>query len=203
MVATAVLLTSTYRNVADVAGAGGGLLGIIPLVLLYVLFLRGIRYAIRLASPTRLVESIAKSILSAFQQNGTIRSENARVEVSGDSKGLAIDCTLRGGTLREKQLFAEAMRELLSPMSNLRYVVLKRVLRMPQYSFSMACPSLLGNNKQNAELFQNALKRQLGDVSVVYVRSEAGHAIYRKCAKRSFVNYEINACGAIVRKEVY
>lgn len=203
MVATTVLLTSTYRNVVDAAGVGSGLLSIIASVLLYVLFLRGIRYAIRLASPTRLVESIAKSILSAFQQNGTIRSENARVEVSGASNGLAIDCTLRGGTLREKQLFAEAMRELLSPMSNPRYVVLKRVLRMPQYSFSMACPSLLGNNKQNAELFQKELRRQLGDVSVVYVRNEAGHAIYRKCVKRSFVNYEINACGAIVRKEVY
>lgn len=46
MVPTGVLQTSTCRNVVDVAGAGGGLLGIIPLVLLYVLFLRGIRYAI-------------------------------------------------------------------------------------------------------------------------------------------------------------
>lgn len=104
-------MKSTYRNVADVVGAGGGLLEIIPLVLLYVPFLRRIRYAIWLASSTRLVESIAKSILAAFQRNGTIRSENACVEVSGDSKGLAIDCTLRSGTLREKQLFAETMRE--------------------------------------------------------------------------------------------
>lgn len=97
MVPTGVLQTSTYRNVVDAAGVGGGLLSILAPVLLYVLFLWGIRYAIRLASPTRLVESIAKSILAAFQRNGTIRSENARVEVSGTADGLRITCTLRGG----------------------------------------------------------------------------------------------------------
>ncbi len=150
-----------------------------------------------------MIEAIAKAILSAFQQTGTIRSENSRVEVSGDSDGVHIYSTLRGGTLREKQVFADAMRELLSPMNNPRYVVLKRTLRMPQYYYSMACPSLLGNNKQNAELFQKELVRQLGSISVVYTRNEAGHSIYKKCVKRSFVNFEVNSVGSVVRKELY
>ncbi len=85
MVAAGVLQTSTYRNVVDAVGAGGGLLSILVPVLLYALFLRG------------------------------------------------------GDSLRD----------------------------------SASLPD------------------------------EAGYAIYRKCVKRSFVNYEINACGAIVRKEVY
>ena len=95
------------------------------------------------------------------------------------------------------------MRELLSPMNNPRYVILKRAYRIPQYYYSMACPSLLGNNKQNTELFQKELARQLGDMSVIYTRTEAGHSIYKKCVKRSFVNFEVNAVGSVVRKEVY
>lgn len=41
MVAAGVLQTSTYRNVVDAVGAGGGLLSILVPVLLYALFLRG------------------------------------------------------------------------------------------------------------------------------------------------------------------
>ncbi|MBR0198932.1 MAG: DEAD/DEAH box helicase family protein [Oscillospiraceae bacterium] len=203
MTAATVLQISAYKSILSIGGTGGGLLSILVLVLVYVLLLRGIHYAIRLLSPTRMVEAIAKAILSAFQQNGTIRSENSRVEVGGDSDGLHIYSTLKGGTLREKQLFADAMRELLSPMNNPRYVILKRAYRIPQYYYSMACPSLLGNNKQNAELFQKELARQLGDMSVIYTRNEAGHSIYKKCVKRSFVNFEVNSVGSVVRKEVY
>lgn len=147
-------------------------------------------------------ESVAKWF-ECFMAPSLIRSENARVEVSGTADGLRIVCTLRGGTLREKQLFAEAMKELLSPVNNPRYVVVRRVLRVPQYSLSMACPSLLGNNKQNAELFQRELARQLGDMLVVYTRNEAGYAVNKKCVKRSFVNFEANTARSIVRKEVY
>ena len=77
------------------------------------------------------------------------------------------------------------MRELLASMNNPRYVVVRRVLRVPQYSLSMACPSLPGNNKQNAERFQKELARQLGDMLVVYTRNDVGHAVYKKCVKRS------------------
>lgn len=81
--------------------------------------------------------------------------------------------------------------------------MLKRVFHIPQYYYSLACPSLLGGNRQNAELFQKELARQMGSVSVIYTRNETGHVIYRKCVKQSFVNFEVNASGSIVRKEVY
>lgn len=203
MIAASVLQISIYRRVLQIAGTNGGLLSILLLAVAYMLLLRGIRFTIRLISPKRMVEAIAKGILSAFQQNGTIRSVNCRVEISGDPDGLHIYSILRGGTIREKQVFADAMREMLSPMNSPRYVVLKRTFPMPQYYFSMACPSLLGNNRQNAELFQKELARQLGSVSVLYTRNEAGHRIYKKCVKQSFVNFEVNAGGSIVRKEVY
>ncbi len=203
MMAVTIIEISAYRGILSSIGNGGRLLSVLALVVIYLILFRGIRFAIRLISPTRMVDGIAKAIRSTFQQNGTIRSENTRVEVNGDSSGLYIYSTLRGGTLREKQLFADAMRELLSPMNNPRYVILKRAFRLPQYYLSMACPSLLGNNKQNAELFQKELGKQFGDISVVYTRNETGHGIYKKCVKQSFVNYEVNAVGSIVRKEVF
>ena len=198
-----VLHVSIYKALLNDTGTVGTLLYLLVVAILYVVLARGIHFAIRLMSPKKLIESIAKAMLSAFQKNDTIRSDYTRVEVNEDRDGLHIYSTLRGGTLREKQLFAESMRELLSPMNNPRYVIIKREFHIPQYGWSMACPSLLGNNKQNAELFQKELEKQLGDVSVVYVRNEEGHKIYKKCVKKSLINLEINAEGSIVRKEVY
>ena len=88
-------------------------------------------------------------------------------------------------------------------MNNPRYVILKQIFHVPQYFYSLPCPSLLGNNKQNADLFQKELARQLGDISLIYVRNDAGHRIYRKCVRRSFVNFVFSDADSIVRKEVY
>ena len=95
------------------------------------------------------------------------------------------------------------MREILSPMNNPRYVIVKTMYRFLQYSASFSCPSLLANNKENAAMLQEELRRQLGGVSVIYTRNEEGHRIYRKCVKRSFINYEENEALCIVRKMVY
>lgn len=192
-----------YRSMMSIAGTGGGILALLTLAVAYMLLLRGFRSALCLISPARMVESIAKAILASFQQNGTIRSEQCRIEVNEDADRLHILSTLRGGTLREKQLFADTMKELLSPMNNPRYVILKQIFHAPQYFYSLPCPSLLGNNKQNADLFQKELARQLGDISLIYVRNDAGHRIYRKCVRRSFVNFVFSDAGSIVRKEVY
>ena len=195
--------TSMGKSIFASSVIGVKLFTILVSLVLILVITQGIFYSIKLVSPKRLVEAIAKAMLSAFQKNGIVRSTNTRVEVTGDSLGLVITSTMRGGTLREKQLFAESMRELLSPMNNPRYVLLKRTFGFPQYYYSMSCPSLLGNNKQNAELFQKELERQIGDLSVLYARNEAGHKIYKKCVKASFVNFEVNSKGNIVRKEVY
>lgn len=53
MVAAGVLQTSTYRNVVDAVGAGGGLLSILVPVLLYALFLRGGGFVTRSGWPPR------------------------------------------------------------------------------------------------------------------------------------------------------
>jgi|GEM_PF-5213593 hypothetical protein len=192
-----------YRSILHSGGFAGGILAVVVLLLFYVFAIRGIYYVIRLLSPRSLIEAIARAVLHTFQQNGTIRSNQVRLEISGTNDGLYIYTTLRGGTLREKQQFAETMKELLSPMDNPRYVVLRYMLRFPQYYYSLPCPSLIGNNRENVEVFEKELRKQIGKASVVYVRNDIGHQVYRKCVKRSFVNYKINENGVIVRKEVF
>ena len=202
MIAVAVLNHLIFKMILQLGGLNT-LMNILVTAGVYCLLLRTVIYTIRMLSPVRMIEAVAKATHAVLCENRLIRSKDTSVGVAGDAEGIRISCVLRGGTLHEKQIFGEAIQEMLSPMNHPRYIVLKRTLRVPHYYFSFSCPSLVGNNKENAELFQKELRQRMGELSVVYTRNETGHKIYRKCVKHSFVNYEENAAGCLVRKEVY
>jgi superfamily II DNA or RNA helicase len=182
---------------------GFNLMAVLISIAIYLSFIYGIHIAIRLISPSAVVRGFAQALLKTFRKSGAIQSENVIVNVSGSSDGLYTYSTLRGGTLREKQIFADAMRELLSPMDNPRYIIIKSVFHVPLYFFSLSCPTLIGNKRETADVFRMEFKKQFGNMILIYTRNEEGHTIYKKCVKQSFVNLEVNQNGNIVRKEVY
>jgi superfamily II DNA or RNA helicase len=95
-----------------------------------------------------------------------------------------IDCA----NLREQNIFCTALREMMSPAENPRYLMLGREHRHPAYYRSLACPSILGNNKENAEALAARLSRVLGRTDAVYARNEQGRAHILNTRRFSFVS---------------
>lgn len=153
---------------------------------------RGMVRILRFISPKKTVQTLCGCILEAMKQAGEIESEKVAVWVQSDPEGTAIACALKGGSGREKHLFAQAVAELLSSIDNPRYVLVKR-FRLVGRSFyryreSFACPSVLGGDKQRAGCFARLLSKRAGSFALVYTRTEAGRRQLLRCRRNSYIN---------------
>ncbi len=97
-----------------------------------------------------------------------------------DQAGIA-HCRLEGGTEAENKYFLDAMQEVLSPIDNPRYLLVRESksggMRRVDYH---AAPDVIGRKKANAEYFAKAWKKRVGKARLVYTRNEEGRRILLK-----------------------
>ena len=129
-------------------------------------------------------------MLSTLREFGLIDSSEACVSVIG--RGDEVECALDNASVREKNLFADALGEMLSPPDNPRYLLIRR-LRTLGISVLLqgqcyACPSVLGVNKERAERFKMHLERNFEQFELVYTRSEEGRKTLLQCRRAVWEN---------------
>lgn len=103
---------------------------------------------------------------------------------------------LRGGTFYEQTLFADCMNELLGPIENPRYLIIREATtwaRLRATSFIAgqdfhAVPSVLAVNKNRAEGFLAAWQRHVAPGTLVFTRREGGRRLLLAARARSFAN---------------
>jgi superfamily II DNA or RNA helicase len=97
-----------------------------------------------------------------------------------------IGCSLRGATTRERSIFLEALQELLSPIENPRYVIVRKTplgwLMRRDYH---AVPTPLGKKKESAEYFRKMWARYVGPTDLVYTRTPEGRSFLLKARAHS------------------
>ena len=161
-------------------------LAYVPLMGLSAYGLAGdLRRSIGNVSAEKSVERLAAAVFSALRQTGAIESEEAKPRVA--VRGGGVECSLEGASVREENLFASALGELLSPLDNPRYLFIRTLpllgftIRLPSQSY--ACPSLLGTKKETAELLRKELEKSGDRFELVYTRSEEGRKQLLACRR--------------------
>ena len=136
-------------------------------------------------TPEKTLRRLGTALLDTMREIGAVTGGDAelRIESSGDGA----ECALENVSLREKTLFAEAMGELLSPLDNPRYLLIRK-LPLPGFAIrlssqSYACPSLLGAKKETAELLKKNLEKHGDRFELVYTRSEEGRKTLLECRR--------------------
>lgn len=181
------------------AGAFGGMPALVivaAMIVVGVLIFRGSLRLARILSPKRTVTAIAEAMLASLRQAGHIRSLGAKIRVTATPEDSVISFGLRQATIHEQNLFAEAMRETLSPIQNPKYVLVKKRGKGYRYTQSYACPSILASNKEDAQLLCQNLGHLLGRFELLYTYTPEGREVLWKCCCRSY----INANEEIIRK---
>lgn len=167
-------------------------LGITSVFILLYGLVKGFNRILRYLSPRKTIETLTKSLLKALKETGVIKSEGAMVKVVSDPMGQYIYSFLIYGTNREKNVFTEAVKELLSYIDNPRYVLVKkhRILfwSIKDYIHCYACPSIIGMNKERVKVLVKYMKASSGKFEKIYTRSEAGRKELLKCRKYSYIN---------------
>lgn len=137
------------------------------------------------SSALKSTQSMGQALLRTLRACGLIESEEAAVLVQSRAEG--VECSLSGASAREKTLFAEAMGELLSPIENPRYLLIRqsRLLGLTRSleAESYACPTVLGAKKEYAERLRQELEKRGDRFRLVYTRSTEGHRTLLACRR--------------------
>ena len=123
-----------------------------------------------------------------MQMCGMIAPDSVVRTCSDD--GGSVDLYLVHASIHDQNLFNTAIAELLSPIENPRYILVKQNLfGRNRYAVSYACPSVIGQKKEYAELLCDSLKAIAGRFNLFYTRREDGRQLILKCRKRSYITF--------------
>lgn len=158
-----------------------------------VFFFKRLSFVTKNSSPEKTVLGLSGAVLKTLQKLREI-DDNPKIKVrvlrSKDNKSLAVSLT--DGTEREKKVFIKAINEMFSPIDEPRYVIIGLTKLFGSYkrnyTNSFSCPSVIGVNKENAEILKQNLKSPAGNFELVFTKSENGRKVLNECKKLSLFN---------------
>lgn len=132
------------------------------------------------------IQQIGDALLNALIKAGVVHTANSRLKVEAlvDDYG-SVYCHLEGGTTFEKSTFINALQEVIGPIDNPRYVIIRKsnfmhFIKQKDYH---SVPEIIGRNKILAENFKFQWDRLVGSCDLIFTRSIKG----RKTLLRSRV----------------
>jgi superfamily II DNA or RNA helicase len=137
------------------------------------------------------IQQIGDTLLHSLIKAGCIHTDisKLRVDSSVDKSG-AIYCHLEGGTTFEKSTFINALQEIIGPINNPRYVIIRksrsRILKQKQDYHSV--PEVLGRNKNLAIYFTNQWEKFVGSCDLVFTRTIEGRKLLLKSRVKSLAS---------------
>lgn len=134
------------------------------------------RYAIY-KSPYKRLEIFGKAIHQALLDAGQIETKESAPRVVRDSKQALYNAIyLKGASMREKEIFAQAITEFFAPIENQRYI-LKASRKVVDQTEYFAVPSMFDKRKDDATAFLDRIQKSLGKYDLIYTRSTQGRPI--------------------------
>ena len=131
---------------------------------------------LRYKSPYKRLQSLGEQIRKALLDSGHLTDDQSRVQVEEDKENYLVFAYLKGGSMRDKELFAQTVGEFFAPVDNQRYLLKTEKVRQGQSPYYVV-PSLFDKRKEDAQKFLNFLMPTIGRYHLVYTRTEAGRKI--------------------------
>lgn len=134
------------------------------------------------------IQQIGDALLNSLINARAVGTNNSslKVETSVDNLG-AVYCHLEGGTTFDKSTFINALQEVISPIDNPRYVIIRKsrfMLFVKQNDYH-SVPDILGRNKSLAEYFQNQWISLVGACDLIFTRTIDGRKLLLKSRVKS------------------
>lgn len=131
---------------------------------------------LRYKSPYKRLQSLGEQIRKALLDSGHLTDDQSRVQVEEDKENYMVFAYLKGGSMRDKELFAQTVGEFFAPVDNQRYLLKADKVRQGQSPYYVV-PSLFDKRKEDAQKFLDFLTPTIGRYHLIYTRTEAGRKI--------------------------
>lgn len=162
--------------------------GFVGLAIFGNLAYKTLRLYLKYRDISKDIQQIGEALLNALVKSGSINTDNAKlkVETAVDSRG-AVSCHLEGGSTFEKSTFIHSLQEIVAPIDNPRYVIVRKnrfMLFIKQKDYH-SVPEILGRNKILAEFFKNQWERLVGSCDLIFTRTIDGRKLLLKSRVKS------------------
>lgn len=156
------------------------------------------RYAIY-KSPYKRLEIFGKAIHQALLDAGQIETKESAPRVVRNSKQALYNAIyLKGASMKEKEIFAQAVTEFFAPIENQRYI-LKASHKVIDQTEYFAIPSMFEKRKTEATAFLEHVQKTLGKYELIYTRNPQGRHILLEARIKALGNKQERT---ITRKKV-
>ena len=128
------------------------------------------------------MKQIGKALVKSLAYADLLETRVSRLKVVTTSHQYGfVSCSLKGGTTYEKSLFLDAMQEILGPIGNPRYLMVRKTPlgRWMRRDYHVV-PQVLGKNKALAEFFRKMWAKYVGATELVYTRNVEGRKVLLK-----------------------
>ena len=134
-----------------------------------------------------VMKQLAITVLETMSYQGLIKSsiKNVGLHVTEVQGSVFVSCA--NLPAEENNLFIQALQELLDPIDNPRYLLIKRskfLGRVKQTDY-FAVPAILSSNKKGVEIFQKLWEKYIGECEIVYTRNLEGRKVLLKARKNA------------------
>lgn len=131
---------------------------------------------------------IGTVLLNSLIKANVIHTDKSKLAVIAtvDRSG-AVYCHLEGGTTYDRSIFINALLEIVSPIDNPRYVIVRRnrfMFFMKQKDYH-SVPEILGRNKNLAEYFKDQWEEWVGTCDLIFTRTIDGRKLLLKSRVKS------------------
>jgi hypothetical protein len=141
---------------------------------------------IRHGTPERSIKQIGRAVLEALEYEGSIDQHAGLFRVYADRNGDGpVFCWIGGGTGKEQATFLRALRVILSPIDNPRYLLARRKIWRVFREDYFAVPDALARKKEVAEMFIRRWRRLVGAAELVYTRTPEGRKLLLRARNHS------------------
>ena len=129
------------------------------------------------------IHQIGEALLQTLIKTELIHTKRELLKIVSnvDDDG-AIYCHMKGGTTFEKSTFIKSLHEIIGPVENPRYVIIRnsfflKVISQKDYH---SVPDAIGRKRKNAEYFASMWLRFVGSATLVYTRTIEGRKLLLK-----------------------
>lgn len=131
------------------------------------------------------IQSLSNALLQALIETKQIDSLCEIEYQTFDNSHIEI---IIHGSLRTQSIVQNALSEFFTPMDNPRYLYIKKELFKKQSSYlSFICPTILGQKKEYALVFQKHLKKVIGNTNLIYTRNANGIKALIQCYQEGYM----------------
>jgi hypothetical protein len=162
-----------------------------------------IAFIVKNSSPKKSIQGLSKAVLNTLKDIDLIH-DGARLNIMSDDLDLSISVSIKNATIHEQNIFNESIKELLSPIENPRYIIIKKnTIGKYNFKYSFACPTIIAKGDHGPEILNNHLKNIMGNMEAKYVYYDFGRKLILQCKKKSFIIQNAKAIKKIYKVTKY